>query len=598
MPPPPTEQQTPFAGRGGLTWRLRRTWRLRLRPRWRDVRGPLVVGLAILVYVFGLIGFMSPGGGDLSFAEAAYKSFQLFAFAGGDVSSDAPLVLNIARFLGPLVVGYAAIKGVLALSREQLRRLGFRVSLRGHVVVAGLGDVGFGLATSLNEAGARVVVIERDANNPSLEGCRERGISVLVGDATDADVLDTVRATHAAHLIAACGDDATTIDVVAAARSLVGDARSRLAVFAQIESRPLWQALAARTLSESGAGGPRLELFNVYEAATRLMLAEHPPFAQAAADASGPVLIAVDPESAETLVLNLARLWRNVRTSPRRRLALTIAADDADAIAAALEARHPALAELCEVEPWTVDFASAESAGDPRAAEATVSYVSRGDEGEAVVAALAISAANRTRATTVLAVKRASAGAARLIGAQEDPPIAVFGVLTRALAADFVFRGLNETLARAMHESYVQTQLAIDPANPSLVPWAELPESLRASNRRFAEGVGPKLEAVGLLAVPAPLADIDGSQPLAEVEIERLARLEHERWAQDLIADGWRSGPAKDPEAKFHPLLVDWEQLSEPEREKDRDAVRALPRMLAEAGFELHRTHAATAQSP
>ena len=43
----------------------------------------------------------------------------------------------------------------------------------------------------------------------------------------------------------------------------------------------------------------------------------------------------------------------------------------------------------------------------------------------------------------------------------------------------------------------------------------------------------------------------------------------------------------KDPERKTHPLLVTWEELDEPEREKDRDAIRAIPRMLARVGYAL-----------
>ena len=223
---------------------------------------------------------------------------------------------------------------------------------------------------------------------------------------------------------------------------------------------------------------------------------------------------------------------------------------------------------------------------DRRAQEATAVYVSLGDEAEAAVGALALAAANRSGATPVLAAKHAESGAAVLMGGR----VAVFGVLTRALAADFIFRGLNETMARAMHASYRRSQEEVDPDNPSLVDWNELPESLKDSNRRFADSIGPKLEVLGCVAVPAPLAELDGNpSPLESDEIERLARIEHDRWAADLIRDGWTHGETKDPAAKRHPMLVDWSELSEAERDKDREAVRDLPRMLAEAGFEVRR---------
>jgi hypothetical protein len=70
--------------------------------------------------------------------------------------------------------------------------------------------------------------------------------------------------------------------------------------------------------------------------------------------------------------------------------------------------------------------------------------------------------------------------------------------------------------------------------------------------------------------------------------LEELARGEHGRWARDLKSKGWRyTEGSKDATGKRHPLLVPWEELPEPEREKDRDAVRGLPRMLSMVGYEL-----------
>jgi hypothetical protein len=150
-------------------------------------------------------------------------------------------------------------------------------------------------------------------------------------------------------------------------------------------------------------------------------------------------------------------------------------------------------------------------------------------------------------------------------------------------------------LARAKHEEYLREERARGHTaadNPSLVPWDELPEPLKESNRRFADGIGPKLEAAGCAIVPAPLGTAEANGfAFSEEEVEELARVEHDRWAQDLIRDGWKptAGP-KDPDARLHPLLVPWEQLPEAERDKDREPVRELPAMLARAGFRLYRT--------
>lgn len=43
----------------------------------------------------------------------------------------------------------------------------------------------------------------------------------------------------------------------------------------------------------------------------------------------------------------------------------------------------------------------------------------------------------------------------------------------------------------------------------------------------------------------------------------------HESWAAQKIADGWKYGEVKDPEAKTHPCLVPYDQLPESQRVKD-----------------------------
>jgi hypothetical protein len=152
----------------------------------------------------------------------------------------------------------------------------------------------------------------------------------------------------------------------------------------------------------------------------------------------------------------------------------------------------------------------------------------------------------------------------------------------------------TEVLARAMHESYVREQRAKGDgaaSNPSLVPWDEAEDSLKVSNRRFAEGIGEKLRAAGCVLRPAP-ESASGLPPFefTDEEIELLARIEHDRWVSDLERDGWRSGPVKDPVAKEHPLLVGWSELSEDDRDKDRAAVRNLPAMLLRAGLAIERS--------
>ena len=595
-----SRQSTPFESRTNLPWRLRRYYRASVRPLWRDLRAPLVLILALSVIVLGTIGFTQPGGGDLTWWEGLIKSIQLYGFAAGDVSSESPWTLNVARVLGPLIVGYAAVRGLLVLSREQARLLGFRFLRRNHVIVVGLGDVGFRLASALNDAGARVVAVDSDATNLSIEGCRERGIGVMLGDAADPDVLRSVRVDRAEHLIVAPGVDGVAIDVIASAARVVTGRRERpLNVFAHIEDRALWQAMEAWTLTDSAELDLRIQLFNLYEAAVRLMLTEHPPFTdEDASQRRGPnVLVLGDAAIAEILVVNTARLWRNAREFERARLELTVGGPDAAETCERLLTRFPQLDSICRLAPWDVDLHSPTLHESEIVSDAGAIYVAFSDEAVGLAAALQVARTGMPAETVTLTINDERLGAGRLAADGSGASrIAVFGILNRTLSPGVLLEGLNETLAQSMHTSYRRNQLArgADPSSPSLVPWPQLSEDLRDSNRSFAFGIGEKMRAIGRVVVPTTLVEAqDAEEIFTPSELETLARLEHDRWMRDRIADGWSYGDPRDDARKLHPSLIAYDELSEPERDKDRDAVRDLPQMLAEAGFSIYRVDAA-----
>ena len=151
----------------------------------------------------------------------------------------------------------------------------------------------------------------------------------------------------------------------------------------------------------------------------------------------------------------------------------------------------------------------------------------------------------------------------------------------------------EEELARSIHESYCAEAKArgeTRQTNAALVPWENLEEDLKKANRAQAADIPNKL--LVLEYELAPSYGIKASEiSITDAQVETMAIREHDRWMEDRIRNGWKYAPIKgtDHARKQHPLLVPWEQLSEPEKEKDRDTVRNLPRLIEKAGFRVRK---------
>lgn len=71
----------------------------------------------------------------------------------------------------------------------------------------------------------------------------------------------------------------------------------------------------------------------------------------------------------------------------------------------------------------------------------------------------------------------------------------------------------------------------------------------------------------------------------AAFEIEDMAEAAHEIWMEGKIRDGWTYAPVTDKAAKRHSCLISYSELSEADKESDRDLARGIPDIVAKAGY-------------
>lgn len=88
--------------------------------------------------------------------------------------------------------------------------------------------------------------------------------------------------------------------------------------------------------------------------------------------------------------------------------------------------------------------------------------------------------------------------------------------------------------------------------------------------------------------IPEPIEtkDVELSDDLKSLS-EDLAKHVHEIWAKGRIAQGWTHGPVRNDELKQTPCLVPYEELTEEERDYDRNTSQETLRFLIKQGYRI-----------
>jgi hypothetical protein len=515
----------------------------------------LFAAIAALALVAGYMGIaqVKPELGSL---DVFYGTLQLFVLGNPlfDESQPWPWFLNVARFAAPAVTAYAIFETVRLIAAEQARWLR-ALTVAGHTIVAG--DTPF--------ADAITGLLQR------------RGTTVTqIRGATDAAALRSAGIGRADVLIA-CADHRTDpwVNLVAAldASQIERDGRP-LTIHAQIADATL--AFTARSLGMTPASKLNVRFFNMEELAAAALAKE---------DGLNQDIAIVGMQAfGSALLVELARAWQ--RQGQTDALRVTIVGDDAESAVARLTATNPILATACAL--------TAVDAGHVPSGQAfSRVYVCYQDEAKALSTALATPAlwpadagGLVVRLDRLTGIGQAFGGQGRLLDDMQGR-LRMISVLELASSAVATEReDVDERIARAIHERYLTQQLARGTAmgvTPAMAVWEQLPEDLRNANRAQAAGIRDKLNRIG-----CAIAVLDSPQAFSyrREELEMLSRLEHERWMADKLAAGWTYGNPRDDAARQHDCLVPWEQLAESEREKDRDAVRNIPGLLADVGLQ------------
>ena len=68
---------------------------------------------------------------------------------------------------------------------------------------------------------------------------------------------------------------------------------------------------------------------------------------------------------------------------------------------------------------------------------------------------------------------------------------------------------------------------------------------------------------------------------------EEIAKNVHEVWAEGRMKEGWTYGEERDDAKKHHPCLVPYEELTDTEKEYDRNTSQETLKLIMKLGFRI-----------
>jgi hypothetical protein len=519
----------------------------------------LIVLASFCVLVLGSIGFyrQSP---NSEFSTALYKSIQLFSMESGVLDQPpTPLLVEVARWLA-----LCTLAGVVFTALQAL--LGhFRTTVRiafanNHVIICGAGRRGEALARAFHKAGKeKIVVIELNEQNSTLGELKNLGVEILIGNALDSGLLQKAGISKARSLIAVTGNDEKNLLICSEVEEKLN---SSCDLSAGVESWA-WRSYYLDRLHS------KIRLDSFLCRATRNLMMEFG--CEAAKDADlrqkGVRILIEATGSTRQELIRAAVIMLQISGDQRPVVVLTsVSPSDEEAF---LE-RYPAT-DLAVHIIWHRQTAS--QVFEERCADVPdfAIFALPTDE-ETLEAAERFWMRHQMIDARVLACLQGDSDAVNMKSlSKKKRDFAIKSLLEYGLGSKDPLEPDIEQRAKICHAIYFKNEKAKNPSygtNPTDIAedWYGLAERLRESNRLAAMHNEIKRHAW----------QTKNDSTSLEMLVH-LSRCEHMRWMAEKAMDGWRwSGSGdkltRDNDKLKHHLLVPYDSLESPEKDKDYNA--------------------------
>ncbi len=567
------------------------------------MRWVLLIALTLIWIVGGLYYWRDRGA-----LEAFYLTIGAVGMWDDYFGANDPLmqIVRYAAIAVPVIGLLFAFSGQLGRALARL----FNLGAAHHVVIAGENPAAMTLALDCRRFNDSVILLAQALSDDAALGLRRKGITVIEGDATHQETLRGARADHASHVVAFAPDDTVNLQIEAAVRRLVGDAKRKPPIAVHVSTRSsilLKEAREMRSMQtrKSKDATPPIDPkpFSLEEISARSLIQRESQDVLSLARRLGQervhiVFFGFDAGGEALAERVLVSLWSAHFEPPR----ITVLAPNPQAVGDGFRARHREA--FAHPQVWSADIAfmpfdwDAASVSDDLLTEVeqargkpTAIVVATGADPGNIHLALALKrACNRGLRWPVPIFMRETSQSefskeyAKGDETEElDAFLQAFGAHQQNATRGRIIDGMLDRGAAIAHEHYNKGlgkngTMNMKELQAATRDWAEVLETYRAANRAVSDSAMTKLWDAGW--APAKKGDRNGetAPTIPDELIDQMARREHDRWMAERLVSGWRptaAGEKRNNDLMIHDKLVPWDALSDADKNNDVVQVRA-----------------------
>jgi hypothetical protein len=544
---------------------------------------------------------------DRGALEALYLTVSAVGMWDGYFDAN-DVLLQVVRYAAlavPVVGLLFAFSGQLGRALARL----FNLGASRHVVIAGENPAAMTLALDCRRFNDSVILLAESLSDDAALGLRRKGITVIEGDATHQETLRGARAHHAAHVVAFAPDDTVNLQIEAAVRRLIGEAKRKPPIAVHVSTRSsvlLKEAREMRSMQmrKGKSAAPPIDPkpFSLEEIGARSLIQHESQGLLSLAkqlnqDRVHIVFFGFDAGAESLAERILVSLWSAHFEAPR----ITVLAPNPQAVGDGFRARHREA--FAHPQIWSADIAFMPFDWD--AASITEDLLSdiegaRGKPTAVVVAtgadpgnihlALALKrACNRGNRWPVPIFMRETSQSefskeyAKGDETEElDAFLQAFGAHQQNATRRRIIEGSLDRGAAIAHEHYNKGlgkhgAMNMKELQAATRDWSDVLETYRAANRAVSDSAMTKMWDAGW--APVKKGERGETAPtIPDDIIERMARREHDRWMAERLVSGWRpteAGEKRNNDLMIHDKIVPWDALSDADKNNDVVQVRA-----------------------